>query len=48
MEGLYLAQKFAFDLAIVDLGLPRVPGLEIVKKSVRKGVNIRADTHCSV
>ena len=37
MEGLYLAQKFAFDLAIVDLGLPRVPGLEIVKKIREEG-----------
>lgn len=32
MEGLYLAQKFSFDAAIVDLGLPKVPGLDIVKK----------------
>lgn len=37
MEGLYLAQKFSFDLAIVDLGLPRVPGLEIVKKIREEG-----------
>jgi two-component system response regulator PhoP len=37
MEGLYLAQKFNFDLAIIDLGLPRVPGLEIVKKIREEG-----------
>lgn len=32
MEGLYMAQKYDYDVAIVDLGLPRVPGMEIVQK----------------
>ncbi|MDE2606276.1 MAG: response regulator transcription factor [Burkholderiales bacterium] len=31
-EGLYLAQEFPFDLAIVDLGLPRLNGLTIVQR----------------
>lgn len=31
-EGLYMAQEFPFDLAIVDLGLPKVNGLTIVQR----------------
>jgi len=31
-EGLYLAQEFPFDLAIVDLGLPKLNGLTIVQR----------------
>ncbi len=38
MEGLYMAQKYVYDVAIIDLGLPRVPGMEIVEK-------IRAEGH---
>lgn len=37
MEGLYLAQKFPFDMAVIDLGLPKVSGLEIVKKIREEG-----------
>lgn len=37
MEGLYLAQKYSFDVAIIDLGLPKVPGLEVVKKIREEG-----------
>ena len=32
MEGLYIAQKFPYDIAIIDLGLPRVSGLDIIRK----------------
>jgi two-component system, OmpR family, response regulator PhoP len=31
-EGLFLAQEYPFDLAIVDLGLPKVNGLSIVQR----------------
>lgn len=31
-EGLYLAREFPFDLAIVDLGLPKLNGLTIVQR----------------
>lgn len=37
MEGLYFAQREAFDVAIIDLGLPRVPGIEIVEKIREEG-----------
>lgn len=30
-EGLYLASEYPVDLAVVDLGLPGVPGLEIIR-----------------
>ena len=35
-EGLYLASEYPFDAAIIDLGLPRLPGIEVIKR-------IRAD-----
>ena len=31
-EGLYLAEEFPIDLAIVDLGLPEITGLELIRK----------------
>lgn len=31
-EGLFLAREYPFDLAIVDLGLPRLSGLTIVQR----------------
>jgi two-component system response regulator PhoP len=31
-EGLYCAQEYPLDLAIIDLGLPKLPGLEVIKK----------------
>ena len=37
MEGLYVAQKQDFDIAVIDLGLPRVPGIEIVEKIREEG-----------
>ena len=36
-EGLFLAQEYPFDLAIVDLGLPKVNGLTIVQKLRAEG-----------
>ncbi|MDZ4731780.1 MAG: response regulator transcription factor [Xanthomonadales bacterium] len=31
-EGLYLATEFPIDVAIIDLGLPRMSGLELIKR----------------
>src|ERR1044072_865108 len=31
-EGLYCGREYALDLAIIDLGLPKLPGLELIKK----------------
>lgn len=36
-EGLFLAQEYPFDLAIVDLGLPKVNGLTIVQRLRQDG-----------
>lgn len=36
-EGLFLAQEYPFDLAIVDLGLPKVNGLSIVQRLRAEG-----------
>jgi two-component system response regulator PhoP len=36
-EGLFLAQEYPFDLAIVDLGLPKVNGLTIVQRLRKEG-----------
>ena len=35
-EGLYYGEEFSPDLAIVDLGLPRLPGLDLIRK-LRQG-----------
>ncbi len=37
-EGLYFASEYPIDLAIIDLGLPELSGLEIIKR-------VRADGH---
>lgn len=31
-EGLYLASEYPVDLAVVDLGLPGLPGLEVIRR----------------
>jgi two-component system, OmpR family, response regulator PhoP len=31
-EGLYLANEYPFDAAVVDLGLPGTPGIEIIRR----------------
>ena len=41
-EGLYLATEYPFDLLVIDLGLPKVPGMDIIK-------SLRAENnHCPV
>ncbi len=30
-EGLYLGREMPFDVAVIDLGLPKRPGMELVK-----------------
>ncbi len=30
-EGLYLATEYPFDLMVIDLGLPKIPGMDIIK-----------------
>lgn len=37
-EGSYLAREYPFDLAIVDLGLPGISGIELIKSSRKEGV----------
>ena len=36
-QGLYKATEFPLDLAVVDLGLPKISGVEIVKQARKKG-----------
>ncbi|MET0988465.1 MAG: response regulator transcription factor [Steroidobacteraceae bacterium] len=31
-EGLYCATEYPLDVAIIDLGLPKMPGLEVIKR----------------
>jgi two-component system response regulator PhoP len=38
-EGLYLGEEFPIDLAIIDLGLPELPGLELIRKLRENGKN---------
>ena len=37
MEGLYMVQKYRYDVAVIDLGLPKVPGIEIIEKIREEG-----------
>ncbi len=36
-EGLYIASEYPLDAAIIDLGLPGLPGLEIIRQLREKG-----------
>lgn len=36
-EGLYLATEFSFDVAVIDLGLPKISGMELIKQLRSKG-----------
>ena len=38
-EALYLGLEYSFDLAIVDLGLPKINGIEVIKQWREKRVN---------
>ena len=36
-QGLYKATEFPLDLAVVDLGLPKISGVDIIKQARKKG-----------
>ena len=36
-EGLWLAQEYPFDAAVIDLGLPGLPGLELIRRLRAEG-----------
>jgi len=36
-EGLYFGEEFPLDLAIIDLGLPEIPGLELIRRLRESG-----------
>jgi two-component system response regulator PhoP len=37
VEGLYLGEEFPIDLAIIDLGLPQMSGLEVIRQLRSRG-----------
>jgi len=37
IEGLYLGEEFPIDLAIIDLGLPQMPGLDVIRELRNRG-----------
>ncbi|MEE8340182.1 MAG: response regulator transcription factor [Xanthomonadales bacterium] len=37
IEGLYLGEEFPIDLAIIDLGLPAMPGLDVIRELRSRG-----------
>ena len=37
IEGLYVGEEFPIDLAIIDLGLPQLPGLEVIRELRQRG-----------
>lgn len=38
-EGIYLGNEYSFDLAVIDLGLPKLSGIEVVRKLRAQGKN---------
>ena len=32
LEGLYIGKKYHYDIAVIDLGLPRISGTEIIEQ----------------
>src|SRR5437773_1247309 len=36
-EGLYMGNEFPFDVAVIDLGLPKLNGMELIKRLRAKG-----------
>ena len=39
-EGLYLVEEYPADVAIVDLGLPRLSGLDVISRIRQRGINL--------
>ena len=39
-EGLYLAQEYPADVAIIDLGLPRLSGLDVIRRIRANGLRL--------
>jgi two-component system response regulator PhoP len=37
LEGLYYGEEFPIDLAIIDLGLPEIPGIEVIRRLRKSG-----------
>ena len=37
IEGLYVGEEFPIDLAIIDLGLPELSGLEVIRRLRKRG-----------
>ena len=39
-EGLYYLQDYPLDLAVIDLGLPRLSGIELIRRARRDGIDL--------
>jgi len=37
VDGLFLGEEYPIDLAIIDLGLPQLPGLEVIRRLRKRG-----------
>lgn len=37
VQGLYLGSEFPLDVAIIDLGLPRLSGIDLIKRLRQQG-----------
>jgi two-component system response regulator PhoP len=37
LEGLYIGKKFHYDIAVIDLGLPRISGTEVIEQLRENG-----------
>jgi two-component system, OmpR family, response regulator PhoP len=39
-EGLYLVEEYPADVAIIDLGLPKMSGLDVISRIRQRGINV--------
>ncbi|PLX96728.1 MAG: DNA-binding response regulator [Desulfuromonas sp.] len=40
LDGLFMAQEFPYDVAVIDIMLPRLDGLEVIKRLRKAGINM--------
>ncbi|MBD3633559.1 MAG: response regulator, partial [Methylophaga sp.] len=38
-EGLFMGSEYAYDVAIIDLGLPKLSGIEVIQQLRQKGLD---------
>ena len=45
-EGLFAGSEYPLDIAVIDLGLPKVSGLDLIRALRKAGKRVTAYEHC--